>query len=117
MENSITTAQALARALSQAGVKRMFGLPGGGSSLDVIEAAAQLGIDFVLTKSENAAVMMAGAMAETKWCKWRGLRIAGSCARSCDHRWFHAQAIGLHHPPSVRSKGDVGARGQRFQSP
>jgi len=65
MENTITTAQALARALSQAGVKRMFGLPGGGSSLDVIEAAAQLGIDFVLTKSENAAVMMAGAMAET----------------------------------------------------
>jgi acetolactate synthase-1/2/3 large subunit len=65
MENTITTAQALARALSQAGVKRMFGLPGGGSSLDVIEAAAQLDIDFVLTKSENAAVMMAGAMAET----------------------------------------------------
>ncbi len=65
VDNTITTAQALARALSQAGVKRMFGLPGGGSSLDVIEAAAQLGIDFVLTKSENAAVMMAGAMAET----------------------------------------------------
>lgn len=65
MENTITTAQALARALSEAGVKRIFGLPGGGSSLDVIEAAAQLGIDFVLTKSENAAVMMAGAMAET----------------------------------------------------
>jgi acetolactate synthase-1/2/3 large subunit len=65
MENTITTAQALARALSEAGVQRIFGLPGGGSSLDVIEAAAQLGIDFVLTKSENAAVMMAGAMAET----------------------------------------------------
>lgn len=65
MENTITTAQALARALSEAGVKRIFGLPGGGSSLDVIEAAAQLGIDFVLTKSENSAVMMAGAMAET----------------------------------------------------
>ena len=65
MENNISTAQALAKALSKAGVKRIFGLPGGGSSLDVIEAAAQLGIDFVLTKSENAAVMMAGAMAET----------------------------------------------------
>ncbi len=63
MENSISTAQALAKALSNAGVKRIFGLPGGGSSLDVIEAAAQLGIDFVLTKSENAAVMMAGVLA------------------------------------------------------
>lgn len=43
----------------------MFGLPGGGSSLDLIEAAAEVGIDFILTKSENAAVMMAGALAET----------------------------------------------------
>ena len=40
-------------------------MPGGGSSLDLIEAAATLGIDFVLTKTENAAVMMAGALAET----------------------------------------------------
>ena len=43
----------------------MFGLPGGGSSLDLIEAAAEVGITFTLTKTENAAVMMAGAVAET----------------------------------------------------
>jgi acetolactate synthase-1/2/3 large subunit len=43
----------------------MFGLPGGGSSLDLIEAAAEVGISFTLTKTENAAVMMAGAVAET----------------------------------------------------
>lgn len=61
---TLTVAQAFARALSLAGVKRIFGVPGGGSSLDLIDAAAARGIDFVLTKTENAAVMMAGASAE-----------------------------------------------------
>jgi acetolactate synthase I/II/III large subunit len=65
MKPQITIAQALARALSDAGVRRIFGVPGGGSSLDLIESAAALGIDFVLTRTENAAVMMAGAVAET----------------------------------------------------
>jgi acetolactate synthase I/II/III large subunit len=65
MKPQITIVQALARALSQAGVRRMFGVPGGGSSLDLIESAAALGIEFVLTRTENAAVMMAGAVAET----------------------------------------------------
>ena len=53
--------QALAQALARAGVRQMFGLPGGGSSLDLIEAAAEVGIGFTLSKTENAAVMMAGA--------------------------------------------------------
>jgi acetolactate synthase-1/2/3 large subunit len=61
----ITVVQALAQGLAAAGVRRMFGVPGGGSSLDLIEAAAALGIEFVLTRSENAAVMMAAAVAET----------------------------------------------------
>ncbi len=64
MIESLTVAQALARALASSGVKRIFGLPGGGSSLDLIDAAATQGIDFVLTKTENAAVMMAGASTE-----------------------------------------------------
>jgi acetolactate synthase I/II/III large subunit len=65
MNPQITIVQALARALSEAGVRRMFGVPGGGSSLDLIESAAALDIEFVLTRTENAAVMMAGAVAET----------------------------------------------------
>lgn len=65
MTQSITVVQALAQALSRAGVRRMFGVPGGGSSLDLIDAAATLGIDFVLARTENGAVMMAGAVAET----------------------------------------------------
>jgi acetolactate synthase-1/2/3 large subunit len=63
--SQITIVQALAQALARAGVRQMFGLPGGGSSLDLIEAAAEVGIGFTLSKTENAAVMMAGALAET----------------------------------------------------
>ena len=59
-----TVAECLADALAAHGVRRIFGVPGGGSSLDVIEAAARRGIEFVLTRSENAAVMMAAATAD-----------------------------------------------------
>jgi acetolactate synthase-1/2/3 large subunit len=62
----MTVAEALAQAMSEAGVRRIYGVPGGGSSLDVIEAAARLGIGFTLAKTENAAVMMAGALAESR---------------------------------------------------
>ncbi|HEY0835847.1 MAG TPA: thiamine pyrophosphate-binding protein, partial [Azospirillum sp.] len=65
MTQEITVAQAFARALAESGVRRIFGVPGGGSSLDVMEAAAAVGIEFVLTRTENGAVMMAGAVAET----------------------------------------------------
>ena len=46
------------------GVRRMFGLPGGGSSLDLIQAGAEQGIDFVLARSETAAAIMAATTAE-----------------------------------------------------
>jgi acetolactate synthase-1/2/3 large subunit len=59
-----TVAEHLAAAFARHGVRRIFGVPGGGSSLDVIEAAARLGIDFILTRDETAAVMMAAATAE-----------------------------------------------------
>ena len=61
----MTVAEALAQAMAEAGVQRIYGVPGGGSSLDIIEAAARRGIHFTLTKTENAAVMMAGALAES----------------------------------------------------
>ena len=65
MSEKITIAQLLVRKLGQKGVKKIFGLPGGGSSLDVIAAASAQDIEFILTKTENAAVMMAGALSET----------------------------------------------------
>jgi acetolactate synthase-1/2/3 large subunit len=42
----------------------MFGLPGGGSNLDVIKAAQDLGCRFILAHGETAAVIMAGVTAE-----------------------------------------------------
>jgi acetolactate synthase-1/2/3 large subunit len=59
-----TVARLLVAAFAANGVKRIFGIPGGGSSLDIIEEAASAGIEFVLTRTESAAVMMAAATAE-----------------------------------------------------
>lgn len=54
-------AGALADGLAAAGVRRIFGVPGGGPNLDMIGAAADRGIDFVLTHGETAACIAAGS--------------------------------------------------------
>ncbi len=59
-----TLAQGLAAACRERGVRRAFGVPGGASSLDVIDAFAADGIDFVLTHGETAAALMAAVGAE-----------------------------------------------------
>ncbi len=59
-----TLAQGLAAACRERGVRRAFGVPGGASSLDVIDAFAAEGIDFVLTHGETAATLMAAVTAE-----------------------------------------------------
>ncbi|MEQ8349387.1 MAG: thiamine pyrophosphate-binding protein [Sneathiellaceae bacterium] len=64
MNETVTVAEAFAERLAAHGVARIFGLPGGGSSLDVIAACAARGIPFVLSRTESGAVMMAGATAE-----------------------------------------------------
>ncbi len=57
-------AGALLQAFVATGTSRLFGLPGGGSSLDLIEAARVAGIPFVLTRHECSAAFMAAATAE-----------------------------------------------------
>lgn len=59
-----TGAGAVADALRAGGVRRIFGVPGGGSSLDLIAAAKERGIPFVLARQETAAVIMAATEAE-----------------------------------------------------
>lgn len=54
----------LARRLAARGVKRIFGVPGGDCSLDLISACAKVGIDFVLARTESAAGIMASVTAE-----------------------------------------------------
>lgn len=58
---AVELAHQLARSLHGAGVDRIFGVPGGGPNLDMIGAAQELGIDFVLCHGETAACIMAGA--------------------------------------------------------
>jgi acetolactate synthase-1/2/3 large subunit len=53
-----TTAEVLARTLHDAGVRRMFGLPGG-DILDFMEAARRVGIGYLLTRHEATASFMA----------------------------------------------------------
>lgn len=57
-------ADALAGRFAALGVTRLFGVPGGGSSLEVIEAAGRRGIGFVLCRTETAAALMAAVTAE-----------------------------------------------------
>jgi len=53
-----TCAEVLATTLRDAGVDRMFGLPGG-EILDFIEAARTVGIEFILVRHEAVAAFMA----------------------------------------------------------
>lgn len=59
-----TGAQSLVEHFVARGVKHMYGVPGGDCSLDIIDAAEKFGIRFVLTRTENAAAMMACSEAE-----------------------------------------------------
>jgi len=59
-----TVAQALLADLARRGTRRIWGVPGGGSSLDLIDGMARHGMAFVLAKHEGAAAMAAVADAE-----------------------------------------------------
>ena len=61
MVTSRDLARSLAEGLAAAGITRMFGVPGGGPNLDMIGAAAECGIDFVLAHGETAACIMAAS--------------------------------------------------------
>ena len=57
-------AEAIVRALAEAGTRLMFGVPGGGPNLDVVGAAAAAGLRFILTHGETAAMIMAATYAD-----------------------------------------------------
>ncbi len=59
-----TVSDAFAALLKQRGVQRIYGVPGGDCNLDIIDSAERVGIEFVLTRSETPATLMAAATAE-----------------------------------------------------
>ncbi|HYN09909.1 MAG TPA: thiamine pyrophosphate-binding protein [Vicinamibacterales bacterium] len=60
----VAVADLVVRRLADAGVRTLFGVPGGGSNLDLIEAAGRAGLPFVLTCGETAGAIAAIAQAE-----------------------------------------------------
>ncbi|MBI2528265.1 MAG: hypothetical protein HYV93_20085 [Candidatus Rokubacteria bacterium] len=59
-----SVADLVVKALRGAGVARLFGVPGGGSNLDLLEAARAQGLPFVLCHQESAAGIMAAVTGE-----------------------------------------------------
>jgi acetolactate synthase-1/2/3 large subunit len=59
-----TITEALVERLVDAGVRLIYGVPGGECNLDFIAAATKLGARFVLTRNETAAALMACVTAE-----------------------------------------------------
>lgn len=59
MDKKQTISKMISLHLKSIGVQSIFGVPGGGSSLDLIDAAESVGIKFYLVKREDAAVIMA----------------------------------------------------------
>lgn len=59
-----TLADEIAHTLKHHGVTRAFGIPGGGSSLDIMDAAKRVEIPFTLARTEAAASIMAAVTGE-----------------------------------------------------
>ena len=59
-----TVADILIDGLCRAGVQRIFGVPGGGSNLELLEAARAAGLPFVLCHQESSACIMAAVTGE-----------------------------------------------------
>ncbi len=59
-----TVADILIDGLCRAGVQRIFGVPGGGSNLELLEAARLAGLPFVLCHQESSACVMAAVTGE-----------------------------------------------------
>lgn len=62
---STRVVDAVADELAAAGVRRIYGMPGGGSNMALIGAAAAHGIEFVLMHHEPAAIFAAAGETET----------------------------------------------------
>jgi acetolactate synthase-1/2/3 large subunit len=60
----MTVADLVVGQLLGSGVRSLFGVPGGGSNLDLIAAAGRVGLPFVLTSTETAGAIAALAQAE-----------------------------------------------------
>jgi len=85
-----TVARVLVDGLLRAGTPRIFGVPGGGSSLDLMDAARDAGLPFVLTHGETAACIMAAVTGELTGVPGAALAGLGPGAASAVNGVAHA---------------------------
>jgi len=79
-----TVADILIDGLRRAGVQRIFGVPGGGSNLELLEAARLQELPFVLCHQESAACVMAAVTGELTGAPGAALSTLGpGVAASC----------------------------------
>jgi acetolactate synthase I/II/III large subunit len=85
-----TVADVLIESLRQAGVRRLFGVPGGGSNLELLEAARVQGLPFVLCHQEAAACIMAAVTGELTGAPGAVLSTLGPGVTASAHGLAHA---------------------------
>lgn len=100
--------------LAAAGVRRIYGMPGGGSNMALIGAAAARGIEFVLMHHEPAAIFAAAGEAEVTGQPTVCLATLGPGVANCVNGLAHCL---LDRVPLVLisdSPGDTGYLHQRL---
>ncbi len=85
-----TVADVLIESLRQAGVQRLFGVPGGGSNLELLEAAGVQGLPFILCHQESAACIMAAVTGELTSAPGAVLSTLGPGVTASAHGLAHA---------------------------
>lgn len=90
-QSDALVAEAIAFAAAAAGTRFAFGVPGGGSNLELVAACARHGIEFVLMHAETASVLAASAYAELTGAPGLALATRGPGAMSAVNGCAHAQ--------------------------
>jgi acetolactate synthase I/II/III large subunit len=88
----MTVADTIVSRLVGAGTRAIFGMPGGGSNLDLIAAAQRHDLPFVLSQTETAGAIMASAQAEVTGAPGACLSTLGpgvsSLVNGVAHAWL-----------------------------
>ena len=98
----------LADGIARAGVRHVFGVPGSGPTLELIQALEQRGVRFTTTYFEGAAALMAGTIGRLSGTPGVALAIKGpgfaNLSQGLAASWFEAfpvVALVEAHPPNV----------------
>src|ERR1022692_301018 len=111
-----TNADRIIEMLQAAGVERLFGMPGGGSNADLIEAAGNLGLPFSLAHTETASAFMACAQAEITGKPGACLATLGPGAASLINGIAHAHLDRVPLFVLTDCLGEPGAQVMRHQA-